>query len=142
MKTLLVDDDTSLLRLMTIRLEQSSHEVVATNHPVQALQHIQQDHFDVVLSDLRMPEIDGLRLFERIREAQANLPEIIMTANGTIKNAIEATQKWVLGFIDKPFTKRVLEVRRSLLQLTVVRSLKTYWSQSYLVILKALLLGL
>lgn len=108
MKILLVDDDTSLLRLMTIRLEQSSHEVVATNHPVQALQHIQQDHFDVVLSDLRMPEIDGLRLFERIRETKANLPVIIMTANGTIKNAIEATQKGVLGFIEKPINHEEL----------------------------------
>ncbi|MCP3428106.1 sigma 54-interacting transcriptional regulator [Opacimonas viscosa] len=108
MKILLVDDDTSLLRLMTIRLEQSGHEVLATNHPVQALQHIQQGYFDVVLSDLRMPEIDGLRLFERIRETKANLPVIIMTANGTIKNAIEATQKGVLGFIEKPINHEEL----------------------------------
>ena len=64
---LLVDDDKSLLRLLTIRLEGEGYQVTAVEDGNAALRKLQNDAFDVVLSDLRMPGLDGLSLFEEIK---------------------------------------------------------------------------
>ena len=95
---LLVDDDKSLLRLLTIRLEGEGYEVTAVEDGQSALRKLQNDNYDVVLSDLRMPGLDGLSLFEEIMGIRKDIPVILMTAHGTIADAVAATQRGVLGF--------------------------------------------
>ncbi len=99
---LLVDDDQSLLRLMTIRLQSEGFEVTAVENGKDALKKLQAGSFDLVLSDLRMPGLDGLSLFEEIMAVRSDLPVILMTAHGTIADAVEATQRGVFGFLTKP----------------------------------------
>lgn len=99
---LLVDDDASLLRLLTIRLEGEGFTVTAVEDGQSALRKLQNNNFDVVLSDLRMPGLDGLALFEQIMGIRKDIPVIVMTAHGTISDAVAATQRGVFGFLPKP----------------------------------------
>jgi two-component system response regulator GlrR len=99
---LLVDDDQSLLRLMTIRLQSEGFQVTAVEDGQAALKKINTGTFDLVLSDLRMPGLDGISLFEEIMAIRSDIPVILMTAHGTISDAVEATQRGVFGFLTKP----------------------------------------
>lgn len=99
---LLVDDDKSLLRLMTIRLQSEGFEVTAVENGQEALKKLNTETYDLVLSDLRMPGLDGLSLFEEIMAIRSDIPVILMTAHGTISDAVEATQRGVFGFLTKP----------------------------------------
>jgi two-component system response regulator GlrR len=101
-KLLLVDDDESLLRLMSIRLKAEGFDVTAVDNGTQALRLMFNNEFDVVLSDLRMPGMDGLSLFDEVLQQQRDLPLILMTAHGTIADAVAATQRGVFSFLTKP----------------------------------------
>ncbi len=116
---LLVDDDKSLLRLLTIRLEGEGYNVTAVEDGQSALKKLQNDNFDVVLSDLRMPGLDGLSLFEEIMGIRKDIPVILMTAHGTIADAVAATQRGVFGFLPKPVDHDEL---RALLQKALSQS--------------------
>ena len=116
---LLVDDDKSLLRLLTIRLEGEGYHVTAVEDGHSALKKLQNDNFDVVLSDLRMPGLDGLSLFEEIMGIRKDIPVILMTAHGTIADAVAATQRGVFGFLPKPVDHEEL---RALLQKALSQS--------------------
>jgi two-component system response regulator GlrR len=99
---LLVDDDESLLRLMAIRLRGEGYAVQSAESGKDALRMLNTQNVDVVLSDLRMPGLDGLSLFEEIMSIGKDIPVILMTAHGTIQDAVEATQRGVFGFLTKP----------------------------------------
>lgn len=116
---LLVDDDKSLLRLLTIRLEGEGYHVAAVEDGQSALKKLQNDNYDVVLSDLRMPGLDGLSLFEEIMGIRKDIPVILMTAHGTIADAVAATQRGVFGFLPKPVDHEEL---RTLLQKALSQS--------------------
>ena len=116
---LLVDDDKSLLRLLTIRLEGEGYQVTAVEDGQSALKKLQNDSYDVVLSDLRMPGLDGLSLFEEIMGIRKDRPVILMTAHGTIADAVSATQRGVFGFLPKPVDHDEL---RTLLQKALSQS--------------------
>ena len=116
---LLVDDDKSLLRLLTIRLEGEGYQVTAVEDGQSALKKLQNDSYDVVLSDLRMPWLDGLSLFEEIMGIRKDIPVILMTAHGTIADAVSATQRGVFGFLPKPVDHDEL---RTLLQKALSQS--------------------
>ncbi|MCW8091477.1 sigma 54-interacting transcriptional regulator [Alteromonas sp. ASW11-130] len=117
---LLVDDDKSLLRLLTIRLEGEGYSVTAVEDGQSALRKLRSDDFDVVLSDLRMPGLDGLSLFEEVMGIRKDIPVILMTAHGTIADAVAATQRGVFGFLPKPVDHDEL---RKLLQKALSQSL-------------------
>ena len=99
---LLVDDDESLLRLLAIRLEPDNNHVMTTTEANDVIQLLHKFPFDCVITDLRMPQIDGLALFKLIQNEFPRLPVIIMTAHGSIEDAIVATQEGALGFLTKP----------------------------------------
>jgi two-component system response regulator GlrR len=99
---LLVDDDENLLRLMAIRLKGEGYQVHSVTGGKEALKVLGTKNFDVVLSDLRMPGLDGLSLFEEIMSLRKDIPVVLMTAHGTIQDAVEATQRGVFGFLTKP----------------------------------------
>ncbi len=99
---LVVDDDTSLLRLLSLRLSKEGFEVQTATSAEQALRSITELRPDVIISDLRMPGADGLALFDEVARQYPGIPVIIMTAHGTIADAVDATQRGVHGFITKP----------------------------------------
>ncbi|MFP8967237.1 sigma 54-interacting transcriptional regulator [Pokkaliibacter sp. CJK22405] len=105
---LLVDDDPSLLTLLTMRLTANGYEVVSTENPSKALGLINQHQPHAVISDLRMDEMDGLTLFGHIQSQHPALPVILLTAHGSIPEAVAATQQGVFSFLTKPIDKDAL----------------------------------
>ncbi len=100
---LLVDDDPDLLKLISLRLSAAGYRVKNAESGEIALAHVAVNRPAVVVTDLRMPGIDGLQLFEQINAQHPTLPVIILTAHGTIPDAVAATQRGVFGFLTKPF---------------------------------------
>ncbi len=113
---LVVDDDPDLLRLITIRLEGAGYRVSAAPSAERALAQIAAQRPDLVVTDLRMGEMDGLALFEAVRATHPTLPVIILTAHGTIPDAVAATRRGVFGYLTKPVDPQNLltEVERGL----------------------------
>ncbi len=100
---LLVDDDPDLLRLLAIRLSASGYKVATAASGQQALSMIAAERPDLVVTDLRMAGMDGMGLFAEIDQRYTGLPVIILTAHGTIPDAVSATQEGVFGYLTKPY---------------------------------------
>ena len=105
---LLVDDDPDLLKLISLRLTSAGYRVRTADSGETALATIAVERPATVITDLRMPGIDGLQLFEAIHRQHPALPVIILTAHGTIPDAVSATQRGVFGFLTKPFDSQDL----------------------------------
>jgi two-component system response regulator GlrR len=117
-KILLVDDDPSLLRLLAIRLSAAGYQVESAKNAKYALGILASFHPHLVISDLKMEGMDGMALFEQIREKHPHIPVIIMTAHGTIPDAINATKQGVFSFLTKPFeSKELLEIVQQAIRL-------------------------
>ncbi|MCE9680834.1 two-component system response regulator GlrR [Halomonas alkalisoli] len=99
---LLVDDDISLLRLLGMRLESRGFRVTTAESGQEALRCLDAERPELVLSDLRMDEMDGMALFQAIQRQVPGLPVIILTAHGSIPDAVNATQQGVFSFLTKP----------------------------------------
>ncbi|MBS9403219.1 two-component system response regulator GlrR [Halomonas sp. TRM85114] len=99
---LLVDDDVSLLKLLGMRLESRGYRVTTAESGRQALKTLDVDRPELLLTDLRMDEMDGLALFREVQRQAPGLPVILLTAHGSIPDAVSATRQGVFGFLTKP----------------------------------------
>src|SRR5665647_3962013 len=115
-KILLVDDESDLLRLWKLRLESKDYDVAVAGSGEEAMATFSAFKPDVVLTDLRMPGIDGMALFEAIRKLNKSVPVIIITAHGSIPEAVEATRQGVFSFLTKPIegAALLLEVEKAI----------------------------
>ena len=107
-RILVVDDDPGLLRLLTIRLRAENYEVEAVESGAQALAAASRFRPDLVVTDLRMDEMDGIGLLKELQNRYPGLKVIILTAHGTIPDAVQATQMGAFGFLTKPVDKQEL----------------------------------
>jgi two-component system response regulator GlrR len=107
-RILLVDDDADLLQLIAMRLTAAGYEVVAVESARAALADLAVTRPQAVVTDLRMHGMDGLALFDAIRREAPGLPVVILTAHGTIPEAVAATRRGVFGFLTKPFDSQLL----------------------------------
>ncbi|PWC22708.1 two-component system response regulator GlrR [Brenneria roseae subsp. roseae] len=105
---LLVDDDPSLLKLLGMRLTSEGFSVTTAESGQEALKLLTREQFDLVISDLRMDEMDGMALFSEIQRYQPGMPVIILTAHGSIPDAVAATQQGVFSFLTKPVDRDAL----------------------------------
>ncbi|MDO9600191.1 MAG: sigma 54-interacting transcriptional regulator [Azoarcus sp.] len=105
---LVVDDDRDLLRLLSMRLRASGYRVSTAESAEAAAALLAVEHFALVISDVRLPDRDGLSLFDDIRRTNPALPVILLTAHGTIPDAVEATSRGVFGYLTKPFDGKAL----------------------------------
>ena len=115
-RILVVDDDPGLLRLLTIRLRSQKYEVEPAENAAKALAAIARFRPDLVITDLRMPEMDGISLLHELQRRWPSLNIIMLTAHGTIPDAVKATQAGAFAFLTKPVEKEQLleEVQRAL----------------------------
>jgi two-component system response regulator GlrR len=115
-RILVVDDDPNLLRLLALRLEKEGFGVIEAASGEEALGKLAAEIPDLVISDMRMSGMDGMALFEAINRRHPALPVIILTAHGTIPDAVHATRSGVFSYLTKPFEARALmvEVERAL----------------------------
>ncbi|HNU65720.1 MAG TPA: sigma 54-interacting transcriptional regulator [Methylotenera sp.] len=105
---LIVDDDADILKLLEMRLTASGYPVIAASSAQQALTLFGMHPIALVISDLRMPEMDGFALFEAIHRLDSTIPFILLTAHGSIPEAVHATQQGVFSFLTKPFEGKAL----------------------------------
>ena len=107
-RLLVVDDDADMLRLLSMRLTGAGYQVTAVTSAESALTQLEIEHPQLVLSDVRLPGRDGLALFDEIRKRHPTLPVILLTAHGTIPDAVEATARGVFTYLTKPYDAREL----------------------------------
>jgi DNA-binding NtrC family response regulator len=120
-RILVIDDELDMLMLLRMIIEDNTnHEVETTNNPSEALKLLTEKEYNLVISDLKMPGMDGIELFDELSEIRPDVPVIIMTAYGSLETSEDAMKKGVADFITKPFRKdsilftinRVLELAR------------------------------
>jgi DNA-binding NtrC family response regulator len=102
-KILVVDDEPDMLKLLEMVL--TSYNLTTTNNPIEALELAKKGGYDVVITDLKMPGLDGIELLKSIRQFDENIPIIIITAYATNEAASESMEKNAFDFITKPFRK-------------------------------------
>jgi two-component system response regulator GlrR len=107
-RILVVDDDPGLLRLLTIRLRAENYEVEAVESAALALAATSRFRPELVITDLRMDQMDGIGLLKELQSRYPGLKVIILTAHGTIPDAVNATQLGAFGFLTKPVDKQEL----------------------------------
>ena len=113
---LVVDDDPSLLRLLDIRLQSAGYTVQTADSANAALARVEQSVPDAVITDLRMDGMDGLGLLRELQRRQPGVPVLLLTAHGTIPDAVSATQHGAVAFLTKPVdrTELMSELERAL----------------------------
>jgi two-component system response regulator GlrR len=113
---LIVDDDPNLLRLLGLRLTKEGFGVIEAQSGEQALAKLATHRPQLLITDLKMGGMDGLALFQAVREQYPTLPTIILTAHGTIPDAVAATKRGVFSYLPKPFEAQTLldEVTKAL----------------------------
>ncbi len=105
-RILAVDDEPDMLKLLSMIIrEKTPYEIETTNNPLEAVELIKQGGFDLIITDLKMPGLDGIELFDAARQMQEDIPVIIITAYGTVESAMETMQRGAFDFITKPFRK-------------------------------------
>jgi two-component system response regulator GlrR len=105
---LIVDDDKDILKLISMRLGAAGYTTHLANNGAEAMSAIALQRPDLVISDLRMPAMDGMALLDAIQHSQPTLPVILLTAHGSIPDAVRATQQGAFSFLTKPFDSQEL----------------------------------
>jgi DNA-binding NtrC family response regulator len=116
-RLLVIDDEPNMLRLLkTILMDKTGYTVITTNNPLEVQSLLLQEPFDLVITDLKMPLVDGIDLIDIIKKVDIHLPIIIITAYGTSEIADEALKKGAYDFILKPFRKEtiLITIKRAL----------------------------
>lgn len=122
-RILVVDDQKDMLLLLKrIITEETEHEVVTEFNSPRALELIERDHFDIILTDLRMPGLNGIQLLEEAKKIRPEVSVVLLTAYGAIDNAVEAIRKGAYDYLTKPFKReRVLLTVKKLMDYQRIR---------------------
>ncbi|WP_287882286.1 sigma 54-interacting transcriptional regulator [Aquitalea sp.] len=107
-RVLLVDDDADLLRLLSLRLEAAGYLVDKAASAEAALSALAVRRADVLLTDWRLPGLNGMELFELVKKSYPSMPVIMLTAHGTVPDAVDAVSRGVFGYLVKPFDSAAL----------------------------------
>ncbi len=102
-KVLVVEDDSEMLEMVREHLEEAGYTVEGLGSATQAIANLRQESYDAILTDLRMPDGDGMEVLRAARETQGDAPIILITAFGTIESAIQAIREGAYDFVTKPF---------------------------------------
>jgi DNA-binding NtrC family response regulator len=107
-RLLVVDDEVANVTALTLTLTRMGYQVVGAHSPVQALQTLRRERFDLLLTDLMMPGMDGIELLRQALAIDANLVGILMTGHATIDSALQAMKSGAHDYILKPFNLNVI----------------------------------
>ena len=108
-RILVIDDEVDMLSLIRLILrEKTDYEIITTNNPLEVSNLLNEKKFDVIVTDLKMPIMDGMDVVDAIRKQDALVPIIIITAYGSVESAEEAVKKGAFDYITKPFRQEQL----------------------------------
>jgi DNA-binding NtrC family response regulator len=115
-KILLVDDETAILNTLSLLLEDSGWQVTTASGGMEALDALDQDIYDLMITDLRMPDLDGLSLFQKAKAKDSLLEVIFISAYADLKSAVQAVKNGAFDYIHKSFTpdELLLTVQKAL----------------------------
>lgn len=115
-RILIVDDEKKMRHILQLMLEREGFRAEQAENGKEALDMLKQKRFDMVITDLKMPVMDGMSLLEEAKEIDPDFPIVVITAYGTIENAVEAMQKGAIDYITKPFEEEqiLITVKRCL----------------------------
>ena len=102
-KILIVDDDKDILSMLELAFLSTSYDITTIDHPLQAYKMIENEHFDMVISDIQMPQMDGLTLLRKIKSFNGMVQVIMITAHITISNTLDAFRYGAVDIFFKPF---------------------------------------
>jgi DNA-binding NtrC family response regulator len=122
-RILIIDDEVDMLMLLRMIIEDNTdYDVETTNSSTEGIKLFREEDYDLVITDLKMPGLDGMDIFDEIKELKPEVPVIIITAYGSMETSDEALRKGVAEFITKPFRKdSILFTIRRVLELASVR---------------------
>jgi two-component system, NtrC family, response regulator AtoC len=109
-RILAIDDEPSMLRLLEISLKQAGYQPILASDGIEALSILRKGGVDLIVSDLHMPGMDGLRLLKKMNEEGLQIPIIIVTAKGEVSSAVEAMKLGASDYIQRPFDLETLEI--------------------------------
>jgi DNA-binding NtrC family response regulator len=110
-KILIIDDETDMLVMLEMLItDKTPHEVVSTNNPFEIEELLSRHNINLVITDLKMPMVDGMEVLEVVKKKDADIPVIVITAFGTLEAAEEAVHRGAYDFITKPFRKEQILV--------------------------------
>jgi two-component system NtrC family response regulator len=120
---LIVDDEKNYLTILSALLEDEGFEVLTAPGGFEALEVHKSSDLDLILTDMKMPKMDGIVLLENIKESDPDLPVIMMTAHGTVDKAVEAMQKGAYTYVLKPFDNErlIIYVKKAISMYQVVK---------------------
>jgi len=102
-KVLLVDDEKEFIEALSERMKNRGMDVSATTSPVEALKMAEEEAYDVIILDLKMPEMDGIEVLAALKEKNPELQVILLTGHATVQKGIEAMKLGAMDFLEKPF---------------------------------------
>jgi len=122
-RILIIDDEVDMLMLLRMIIEDNTeYDVETTNSPTEGIKLFREEDYDLVITDLKMPGLDGMDIFDEFKELKPEVPIIMITAYGSMETSDEALRKGVAEFITKPFRKdSILFTIRRVLELASVR---------------------
>ncbi|TET70166.1 MAG: sigma-54-dependent Fis family transcriptional regulator [Candidatus Aminicenantes bacterium] len=109
-KILIIDDEKSIVDLLSVVFKKEGYKVETSLSSSKALELIDREDFDLVLTDIKLPQKSGMEILKYIREEKPDIPVIMITAYGTIKQAVEALKKGALDYVVKPFDVEELKI--------------------------------
>ena len=109
-RILVIDDEANMRRVLEIMLARGGHDVLTAENGLEALALLEKQGIDLIISDMRMPGMDGLALLQRLREKGSAVPVIVVTAHGTIDSAVEAMRNGAVDYLLRPFDIDALEL--------------------------------
>jgi two-component system alkaline phosphatase synthesis response regulator PhoP len=123
MRILVVDDEESIREVVKLNLELDGYEVVTANDGKKGLSRFLSEHFDLIILDVMMPEIDGFALAEQIRLTNSEVPIMMLTAKDAANDRVTGLRRGADDYLTKPFNLEELQLR---VQKLIQRSLKVY----------------
>ncbi|MGB2844787.1 MAG: sigma-54 dependent transcriptional regulator [Candidatus Aminicenantaceae bacterium] len=107
---LIIDDEKSILDLLSVVFRKEGYKVETSLSAPKALEMIKNQDFDIVLSDIKLPQVSGMEILKRVKEKNPDMPFIMITAFGTIKQAVEALKAGAMDYVVKPFDMEELKI--------------------------------
>jgi DNA-binding NtrC family response regulator len=110
-KILIIDDEPDMLTMLEMIItDKTPHEVVTTNNPLEIQSLLAQENLNMIITDLKMPAMDGIEIIEAVKRYDPDIPVVVITAFGTLESAEEAVHRGAYDFITKPFRKEQILV--------------------------------
>lgn len=132
-KILIIDDEPDMLVMLEMLItDKTPHQVLSTNNPLEIRELLAENEFNLVITDLKMPMMDGIEILEAVKNHDADIPVIVITAFGTLEAAEEAVRRGAYDFITKPFRKEqiLVAVERALEWQRIIKENRKLKSQA------------